>query len=1213
LFNQLPEEKTPPKRQLILGRAGIGKSTLCQYMAYCWALGSEENKANEGSGKSKDNKENKESKESKNNDKNKVIPLWKNRFSAVFWVPLRELLNYPVKEDKTAQEYSTEIEFILLWLLRKYSYQTRFQDFTAEVILNYLRQHQGKILFVLDGLDEVAHHLEKPTPTGKTLTTLLAQGNWIATSRPDLVRPFIKSNRVDRTLENIGFSNQQIQQYIQGYFNAHGNPSLAENLFSMLRQNTSIWGIAHIPINLTLVCGIYYQDAKKRRMRESKENENMPLTSIQTMTALYVRMVEALMDRYAEKQEPGSLDLASSTTEKRNALLLPFFQRLAFIQLHKNKGLIIEAKDMNETFKMVWIQQAKTMQQQFLQFIGVQGNVTITDHGTLNIHINGKGVLTPEDIDKLCDQTFQKIRKAGFLKATGDTLHLPEKNRDYYFLHFTFQEYFAASYLVEALKNPHTVEYKEALDFIGLEKYNPRYGLVLGFMSGLLSSNKVDDKPLKAFWHALLTQRDLSALGHVRLIFLCLEEAGDDKRIPYYEGLLKQLNAWLHTILFTRPSTFKRDPLLLQYMQNTPRLLRRTNFLDDVNNFLCKPYDSNNMYEMQSYIESIGMLGRAAATDKIVNSLMKILNIENDKIEKMVSSQAAETLGLIEPFALKDGIKTVLLNAAGESYFSVGCNAVTTIKLLWPDVSNHITPLLVKNLTEKDKRKEKAIEALYNLGSAAVTPEAVAALLDIAQKDTGVIRRQAIHALGSILRQSTLRDAIASTLSVLCSMLKEQEQNDTIINFEKFSIINALGDIGTAANSVPAELIPLLLKFLTNATDPTNKSIIIEALGKLGRVAANPEVIWLLIKFLKDYDYKAILPTRLHSELVRTLVSLAPFIESSEIRTSITAALVEATRKGAIEAWEHLDVLKFDKETACVLFDEALTHTNESMRLVAVEKVAQLELIDASKVRPFLLKALELEAYNDTKSRIIKAIGELGRVTATSEIIGGLLKILYENNSLNSLEHDVFQALLNLAQFAELQDQQLIVKTYKHLLEHSSNKNTELGSLIMLSNFSLVTISWAEGFFPLDKLLKHNFYYYATTIEALAQHYFKEPLSPSAAQYVIICALHRGVPLVLQTEGVVIYEGGHTIVVPYSHKDAKSKIQTLINASNEKATKHGLPTYSALLDQFPTENSVVKIANNYCRFFPDYFSTDDIINHQQSNDTTLLTTTSYRT
>ncbi|MBA3238883.1 MAG: NACHT domain-containing protein [Parachlamydiaceae bacterium] len=97
------------KRLLVLGRAGIGKSILCQYIAHEWAEGK----------------------------------LWKEKFDAVFWVPLRKL-----QHAHAAETVST--------FLFRLCCQKKSENLYANDVADYLKQNAERVLFILDGLDEVA-------------------------------------------------------------------------------------------------------------------------------------------------------------------------------------------------------------------------------------------------------------------------------------------------------------------------------------------------------------------------------------------------------------------------------------------------------------------------------------------------------------------------------------------------------------------------------------------------------------------------------------------------------------------------------------------------------------------------------------------------------------------------------------------------------------------------------------------------------------------------------------------------------------------------------------------------------------------------------------------------------------------------------------------------------------------------------------------------
>ncbi|KAF9343604.1 hypothetical protein BGX26_005476 [Mortierella sp. AD094] len=96
-----------PKKILIQGRAGIGKTTLCKKLVHAYQSG-----------------------------------FWKNYFDAVLWLPLRQLKGLRARN----------IEDLLR---EKYFAQRPEQE--REVLVSLLAAHarNGKVLFLLDGLDEI--------------------------------------------------------------------------------------------------------------------------------------------------------------------------------------------------------------------------------------------------------------------------------------------------------------------------------------------------------------------------------------------------------------------------------------------------------------------------------------------------------------------------------------------------------------------------------------------------------------------------------------------------------------------------------------------------------------------------------------------------------------------------------------------------------------------------------------------------------------------------------------------------------------------------------------------------------------------------------------------------------------------------------------------------------------------------------------------------
>lgn len=114
IFNSRGESNAPgnpPRRILIRGRAGVGKTTLCKKIVH-------------GFNQSR---------------------IWKNLFDCILWVPLRNL------KGRNGSGYN--FEKLLFDEFFVYSGNELGQRFTREI--DTMRHHKS-ILFILDGWDEVA-------------------------------------------------------------------------------------------------------------------------------------------------------------------------------------------------------------------------------------------------------------------------------------------------------------------------------------------------------------------------------------------------------------------------------------------------------------------------------------------------------------------------------------------------------------------------------------------------------------------------------------------------------------------------------------------------------------------------------------------------------------------------------------------------------------------------------------------------------------------------------------------------------------------------------------------------------------------------------------------------------------------------------------------------------------------------------------------------
>ncbi|PTB39549.1 hypothetical protein M441DRAFT_70668 [Trichoderma asperellum CBS 433.97] len=203
-----------PRRILIRGRAGVGKTTLCKKIVHEFTQGT----WNE----------------------------WNNLFDRILWVPLRNL-----KLEERRQQPAYDFEALLTH--EYFSLPNNKPDF-AKQLARSLETNSAKTLFLLDGLDEVSQDLASNNSLSRFLNELLEQPNIIITSRPSGRLPL----NLDLELEAIGFYPNQVKEYIK---NAFTNPKTTEvdektvgKIQSFLQDHWLIQGLARIPIQLDALC-----------------------------------------------------------------------------------------------------------------------------------------------------------------------------------------------------------------------------------------------------------------------------------------------------------------------------------------------------------------------------------------------------------------------------------------------------------------------------------------------------------------------------------------------------------------------------------------------------------------------------------------------------------------------------------------------------------------------------------------------------------------------------------------------------------------------------------------------------------------------------------------------------------------------------------------------------------------------------------------------
>lgn len=441
-----------PTRVIVDGRAGIGKTTLVNYIAYAWA-----------------------------NDQ-----LFQ-QFEWLFVLKIRKLYQLQSSFDaKTSHGRLSSWIFDSLFQGLEEMDNEQFHDFWQKVIASSLQQ--GKILLVLDGYDELPQQHSYKT----VISAIVSQGAYancpvIITSRPHASLGL----NVDRRVEIVGFVDNNIKQYTKIYF---GDVTTANSLIATWRKNPCLWGCAHVPVILNMMCGLAEDSL------DATASQVVYLNSTQTMTGLYLALVKLLTQRKA---------ITTNTFPDDEISLLC---AIAFNSYKDNVNLIIKPECIEVAAR----------------------DTKLTNNYQL---------------------LLKNILNLGLLKGisvASQTQLLPGKRNKikvaYEFIHLTFQEFFVAKYIVQQLAS----EKNEAINkFIIEHKYHSRFLIIWWFVAGLLK----DHKTQRENFFMLLESKPIEVMGfyQLALIIRCFDEARE--QIDQHADFCNKFNTTLEKY-FTANSTF---------------------------------------------------------------------------------------------------------------------------------------------------------------------------------------------------------------------------------------------------------------------------------------------------------------------------------------------------------------------------------------------------------------------------------------------------------------------------------------------------------------------------------------------------------------------------------------------------------------------------------------------------------------------------------
>jgi len=862
--DMLDECKHPEKRVLLFGRAGIGKSTFCRYVAYQWAKGL----------------------------------LWP-QYELLLIVPLRRL---------NADLYSFDKTYSLLDIVKREIFTYEMSEDEQKLFKKQLKS--PKTLWIFDGYDEISQ--TTPQHLTNLLDQLLKTPQYIVTSRP-----YKNTLSFDVNLEITGFTDENIKQYIHKFFYQFSDESndtslKKQSLLQFLKLNSSAFGVAHIPINLDLICCIW-------------SNERLPSIENVTITKLYTEITEWLCQRYLQSKNIDIDQLLKDVYEVCQEEL-EFLQCLAF-EAMKTNTIIIPPSLLEKTSEIVKISLSRVS--------------NILNFGVLKTFSNA-------DI--------------------GDRRVL---KKDHYFIHLSFQEYFAARHIVKLLK---TISNTEAAEFIHNSKYDQRYALMFTFTAGLLSDCD-NSQARDVFWDIILGDPiDIIGIRHLQLVIRCLDTHTNISAIKHHESIFH----WITRII--QKSIHQQNAFFLQrlslFLQTTQFLRSDAHILNELSHLL-QSSDKSIIYATLDFVTG---LQPSSPTDTFIRSILTLLRHDDSNI----NVSATRALKSMDEKAITAEVISKLVSALEDQNEHVRSNACRTLGLICEkEATTEVISKLVSVLKDESELvRSNTCLALGSIGGKAATNEVISKLVNTVLEDKNLyVRSSAWETLGSIGGKAATSEMISKLLSAL------EDQNERV----RSNACRTLGLIREKAATI--EVISKLVSVLEDESELVRSNACL-TLGSIGGKAATNEVISKLVRALEDQS------ASVRSNACRTLGLICEKAATTEVISKLVCALEDqsaSVRSNACEALESMGKKVVTSEVIIKLVC-ALEDQSEDVRSNACEALGSIsETAVTTEVISKLVCALEDQSAS-VRSSAWEALVCMDEKAATNEMISKLLSALEDQN-----------------------------------------------------------------------------------------------------------------------------------------------------------------------------------------------------------------------
>ena len=137
-------------------------------------------------------------------------------------------------------------------------------------VWEFIQNEPTKVLLIFDGLDEYSrkdeintredykNDVEEKMPVS-VLYNKLAAGELLrgasilATTRPTAVK-YVAHVDFQRTVEIRGFTSENVEEYVEKFTRANGYPEAKEKIWGHIKSNINLFSLSYIPVNCFLIC-----------------------------------------------------------------------------------------------------------------------------------------------------------------------------------------------------------------------------------------------------------------------------------------------------------------------------------------------------------------------------------------------------------------------------------------------------------------------------------------------------------------------------------------------------------------------------------------------------------------------------------------------------------------------------------------------------------------------------------------------------------------------------------------------------------------------------------------------------------------------------------------------------------------------------------------------------------------------------------------------